>query len=169
MLRLVFFKKFTYHHIQRKAVSNIMVKKSPDTLSDEEPPPCMSRWPKLLQVAETDWYKKAVEGYQKGIKVITQMNDSADNARVLVLLFQRTSWQTIPTVGKRQYSIYVCHWYQKEDCLLEEKVKQQNNIIYQKSKEAPFWKWCLQLSNVFWCIMNSPSLLTIAKKGKQWT
>ena len=34
-------------------------------LPDEEPPPYMSRGPKLLQGAETDWYKKTVEGYQK--------------------------------------------------------------------------------------------------------
>jgi len=50
----MFFKRFTYHHIQRKAVSNRFAKKPSDTLPDEEPPPCMSRWPKPLQVAETD-------------------------------------------------------------------------------------------------------------------
>ena len=48
------FQEVSYHYIQKKAVSNLVVKKSPDTLSDEEPPPCMSRGPKLLQGAETD-------------------------------------------------------------------------------------------------------------------
>ena len=33
---------------------------------------------------------------------MTQMKDSADNVKVLVLLFQRTICQAIPTVGKGQ-------------------------------------------------------------------
>jgi len=48
----MFFKKFTHHHIQRKAVSNRVVKKPSDTLPDEEPPPYMSRWPKPLEVVK---------------------------------------------------------------------------------------------------------------------
>ena len=47
--------------------------------------------------------ERAVEDYQKGIKVISQMNASAGDAKILLLLFQRTLCLTIPTVGKGKY------------------------------------------------------------------
>ena len=95
----MFFKRFLTTTFRKRAVSSLVVRKSPDTLSDEEPPPCMSRGPKLLQGAETDQCKKAMGGYQKGIKVISKMNAGAGDAKILVLLFQRTLCLTIPTVG----------------------------------------------------------------------
>ena len=80
-----------------------LLKKPANTLSNEDPPPCMSRGPKLLQGAETDQCKKAMGGYQKGIKVISKMNAGAGDAKILVLLFQRTFCLTIPTVERRRY------------------------------------------------------------------
>ena len=68
----------------------------------------MSRGPKLLQDAETDQCKKAMGGYQKEIKVISQMNDSSDNVKILILLFQGTLCLTIPTVGKGQILNILC-------------------------------------------------------------
>jgi len=58
--------------------------------------------------------ERAVEGYLKGIKVISQMNASAGDAKILVLLFQRTLCLTIPTVERRRFWTYCMLWMPKE-------------------------------------------------------
>ena len=110
---------------------------------------------KLLKLIDT---RKQWKDTKDWIKVITQMKDSADNVKVLVLLFQRTICQAIPTVGKRQYWIYVCHWYQKENCLLEER-SSNKTMSYTKGPKKRLSRNGVYSFQMFWCIMNSPSLL----------
>ena len=75
-------------HPKGKAVSNRFVKQPSDTLPDEEPPPCISRWPKPWILLKTDYSGRCNGRIQRRkIEVITQVKDNVSNSKIFLFLF----------------------------------------------------------------------------------